>query len=65
MKRIIFDLDNTLIKWKNEYVSALKKTMEEFNVPASVEEVNKLLKQFEDMKKMMKMLGNGNLKLPF
>ena len=31
----------------------------------SVEEVNKLLKQFEDMKKMMKMLGNGNLKLPF
>jgi len=31
----------------------------------SVEEVNKLLKQFEDMKKMMKMLGNGNLKMPF
>ena len=31
----------------------------------SVEEINKLLKQFEDMKKMMKMLGNGNLKLPF
>lgn len=31
----------------------------------SVEEVNKLLKQFEDMKKMMKMLGNGSLKLPF
>lgn len=31
----------------------------------SVEEVNKLLKQFEEMKKMMKMLGNGNLKMPF
>ena len=31
----------------------------------SVEEVNKLLKQFEDMKKMMKMIGDGNLKLPF
>ena len=31
----------------------------------SVEEVNKLLKQFENMKKMMKMLGSGNLKLPF
>ena len=31
----------------------------------SVEEVNKLLKQFEDMKKMMKMLGSGNLKMPF
>ena len=31
----------------------------------SVEEVNKLLKQFEEMKQMMKMLGNGKLKLPF
>lgn len=31
----------------------------------SVEEVNRLLKQFEDMKKMMKMIGNGNIKLPF
>ena len=31
----------------------------------SVEEVNKLLKQFEEMKKMMKMIGNGNLKMPF
>lgn len=31
----------------------------------SVEEVNKLLNQFEQMKKMMKMMGNGNMKLPF
>ena len=31
----------------------------------SVEEVNVLLKQFEEMKKMMKMMQNGNLKLPF
>ena len=31
----------------------------------SVEEVNRLLKQFEEMKKMMKMMQNGNLKLPF
>ena len=31
----------------------------------SVQEVNKLLKQYEDMKKMMKMMKNGNLKLPF
>ena len=28
-------------------------------------DVNKLLNQFEDMKKMMKMIGNGNMKLPF
>ena len=31
----------------------------------SVEEINRLLKQFEEMKKMMKMMQNGNLKLPF
>lgn len=31
----------------------------------SVEEVNRLLKQFEEMKKMMKQLRNGNLKMPF
>lgn len=31
----------------------------------SVQEVNKLLKQFEDMKKMMKQMSNGNMKFPF
>ena len=31
----------------------------------SVEEVNKLLSQFEQMKKMMKMMKNGKLKMPF
>ncbi len=31
----------------------------------TVEEVNRLLKQFEEMKKMMKMMNNGNFKMPF
>ena len=31
----------------------------------SVEDVNRLLKQFEQMKTMMKQFKNGNLKLPF
>ncbi len=31
----------------------------------SVEEINRLLKQFEEMKKMMKQLSNGNMKMPF
>ena len=30
-----------------------------------VSEINRLLKQFEEMKKMMKMLNNSNFKLPF
>ncbi len=29
-----------------------------------VEEINRLLKQFEEMKKMMKMMSSGNMKLP-
>ena len=31
----------------------------------TVADVNKLLNQFEDMKKMMKMMGSGKLKMPF
>ena len=31
----------------------------------TVTEVNALLNKFEDMKKMMKMIGNGNFKMPF
>ena len=31
----------------------------------SVEEVNRLLKQFENMKDMMKKMSNGNFKMPF
>ncbi len=31
----------------------------------SVQEVNKLLTQFEEMKNMMKQLSNGNMKMPF
>lgn len=31
----------------------------------SVEEINRLLKQFEQMKTMMKQLSNGNMKMPF
>ena len=31
----------------------------------SVEEINRLLKQFEQMKLMMKQMSNGNMKLPF
>ena len=31
----------------------------------SVEEVNRLINQFEQMKKMMKMMSNGKMKMPF
>ena len=31
----------------------------------SVEEVNRLLKQFDQMKQMMKQMSSGNFKMPF
>ena len=31
----------------------------------TIQEVNQLLKQFEEMKKMMKQMANGNMKMPF
>jgi len=31
----------------------------------SVEEVNRLLKQFDSMKVMMKQMSSGNMKMPF
>ena len=31
----------------------------------SVQEVNKLLTQFDQMKKMMKQMSSGNFKMPF
>jgi signal recognition particle subunit SRP54 len=31
----------------------------------TVQEVNKLLEQFNQMQKMMKMMKNGNFKMPF
>ena len=30
-----------------------------------VEDVNRLINQFEQMKKMMKSMSNGNMKMPF
>ena len=30
-----------------------------------VEDVNRLINQFEQMKKMMKSISNGNMKMPF
>ena len=32
MKRLIFDLDNTLIKWKKDYIIDIKKTCEKYNL---------------------------------
>lgn len=48
-----------------DIIKASRKTRIANGSGRSVQEVNKLLQQFEQMKKMMKQVTNGNMKLPF
>ena len=48
-----------------DIIKASRKTRIAAGSGTSVQEVNKLLQQFEQMKKMMKQMSNGNMKLPF
>ena len=41
IKRIIFDLDNTLITWKDEYWNAVNKTFERFNLQYTDKDITK------------------------
>lgn len=50
---------------KPEIIKASRKTRIAKGCGLSVQEVNKLLQQFDQMKKMMKQISNGNMKLPF
>ena len=48
-----------------EIIKASRKTRIAKGSGTSVQEVNKLLEQFDQMKKMMKQFSNGNFKFPF
>lgn len=48
-----------------DIIKASRKTRIAKGSGTSVQEVNKLLTQFEQMKKMMKQMTNGNFKMPF
>ena len=48
-----------------EIIKASRKTRIAKGCGLSVQEVNKLLQQFDQMKKMMKQMSNGNFKMPF
>lgn len=59
-------LSMTMVERKNPTIlKASRKQRIAKGSGRSVEEVNRLLKQFEEMKKMMKMMKNGNFKMPF
>ena len=48
-----------------DIIKASRKTRIAAGSGTSVQEVNKLLQQFDQMKKMMRQFSNGNMKLPF
>ena len=48
LKRIIFDLDNTLIMWKNEYLNALKETVELYNIKEDYVYLSSLVDEYDD-----------------
>ena len=50
---------------KPEIIKASRKIRIAKGSGTSVQEVNKLLNQFEQSKKMMKMFNNGSFKMPF
>lgn len=53
MKRLLFDLDNTLIKWKDEYTIALQKTIEEFNIDIDYHVIDAVIEKQEKDHDMM------------
>lgn len=53
IKRIIIDLDNTLILWKDEYNSALKKTMKSFDVNYNCQDIIAIIENQENIHEIM------------
>ena len=48
IKRIIFDIDNTLIPWKKEYNYEINKALEKLNIPYTEEEANQISIAFDE-----------------
>ncbi len=53
VKRLIFDLDNTLILWVDDYTSALKETMEYFNVDTDYLNIDAIVESQEKIHEIM------------
>ena len=52
IKRVIFDIDNTLIPWKKEYDEEIAKTLDELNIPYTqqdYENIRKALAEYENV----------------
>ena len=40
IKRVIFDIDNTLIPWESEYDKEIEKTLDELNIQYTEQELS-------------------------
>ena len=54
IKRVIFDIDNTLIPWKNEYYNEIFEVLKELNTECSNEDFNKIKQAFGEYDKLYK-----------
>ena len=48
IKRIIFDLDNTLIMWKDDYLKAIKETLNEYKIKEDYIYLNSLIDEYDN-----------------
>ena len=48
MKRIIFDVDNTLLPWKNKYLEAIEDTTREYNLNIDYKKINEIIEAYEN-----------------
>ena len=49
IKRLIFDLDNTLVLWKDEYRDAVKKTLVKFNIDIDSKLIDNIFENYENL----------------
>ena len=48
IKKLIFDLDNTLIMWKDEYVDAITKSIDKFGIKCDAHYMSNLVDEYEN-----------------
>lgn len=51
IKRIIFDFDNTLVKWIDEYNYAIRDILKKYNINADYREVTKVIDEYDSVSK--------------
>ena len=61
IKRVIFDIDNTLIPWKNEYYNEIFEVLKELNTECSNEVFNKIKQAFGEYENVYYSFNKENM----